>query len=293
MPDQNSDENIFQDQLDNFTDREAIIMLFDEFLRTAHPGHFRLLAVKGNSGTGKSFLISYLSTRVCSHLHWHSGLISFSQSAVPDFRYLISGLEAVLKGCVPHQSLENYRAKRDAYLHNFDQYRLVMNIHQQTESSNHSMQFQVSQQIQINAQLRERELHLRAELRQALIELIEDSEQACCLFIDGYERLAETDIELTSWLGDLLDALARAAPQPFQGMICGWQWPTDFVMSSIQTLELTDFDRAQVQVYLEKQGIIERTAASLTKEQEELITAFCALTQGPPIDLKPCRDLLQ
>lgn len=98
MPDQSASESLFRDPLDSFTDREEILTIFEQFLRSARPGHFRLLAVKGNSGTGKSFLISYLSERVCAHLHRHTSQISFSQSAIPDFPFLVSGLEALLKG---------------------------------------------------------------------------------------------------------------------------------------------------------------------------------------------------
>ena len=55
-------DQIYRDPLDSFTDREKIIHLFEQFLHVAQPNQLRLLAIRGNSGTGKTFLISYLTT---------------------------------------------------------------------------------------------------------------------------------------------------------------------------------------------------------------------------------------
>jgi hypothetical protein len=46
-------EQIYRDQLDNFTDREQIMHLFEQFLHVAQPGQLRLLAIKGNSAREK------------------------------------------------------------------------------------------------------------------------------------------------------------------------------------------------------------------------------------------------
>lgn len=81
-----------------------------------------MLAIKGNSGTGKTFLISYLTRRVYPRLNWRSGQLSFAQST-PSFRSILVGLEDALKGCVPRESLKRYREKRDEYNRRFDEYR--------------------------------------------------------------------------------------------------------------------------------------------------------------------------
>ena len=113
---------LYHDPLDSFTDREQLIQLVEHCLRAAQAGRLRLLAVTGNSGTGKTFLISYLTTHVCPALSWPSGQLSFAQSRL-DFRAIVAGLEAALKGCVPRASLNQYRAKRDDYHLRFDDYR--------------------------------------------------------------------------------------------------------------------------------------------------------------------------
>ncbi len=113
---------LYHDPLDSFTDREQLIQLVEHCLRAAQPGRLRILAVTGNSGTGKTFLISYLPTHVCPALSWPSGQLSFAQSRL-DFRAIVAGLEAALKGCVPRASLNPYRAKRDDYSRRFDDYR--------------------------------------------------------------------------------------------------------------------------------------------------------------------------
>src|SRR5216683_5973979 len=111
-------EQIYHDPLDSFTDREQIVYLFEQFLHVAQPGQLRLLAIKGNSGTGKTFLISYLTTHICPNLGWKSGQLSFTQS-LPDFRAILAGLETALKDCVPLQSLPQYRDKRNEYNRSF------------------------------------------------------------------------------------------------------------------------------------------------------------------------------
>ena len=99
-----SKDHLARDPLDSFTDREQIVQLFKDLLRSARPGLPHVLAVKGNSGTGKTFLTSYLAAKICPTLHWHVGHLSFAQS-LPNFRSILTALEAVLKDCVPHQSL--------------------------------------------------------------------------------------------------------------------------------------------------------------------------------------------
>src|SRR5438270_1489446 len=100
----------FNDPLEGFTDREYVLTLFKQLLLQARPGTFRLLAIKGNSGTGKTFLTSYLVERVCHPMGWQAGQISFTQ-AQPDFRFILARLEDALKGCVTRERLNWYRAK--------------------------------------------------------------------------------------------------------------------------------------------------------------------------------------
>src|SRR5204862_424456 len=137
------------------------------------------LAIRGNSGTGKTFLISYLTTHICPNLGWKSGQLSFAQS-LPDFRAILAGLEAGFKGCVPHQSLQKYRDKRDEYNRSFDEYRATITIQQSVEAKDRSFASSINQNIQVDAQLRERELQLRAELTRILVELSEDSGYPLC-----------------------------------------------------------------------------------------------------------------
>ena len=139
----------------------------------------------------------------------------------------------------------------------------------------------------MNTQLRERELQLRFELGRALIELAEESQRPFCLFLDGYERFVETDSELAGWLlSEILPNLARTAPHAVRVMICGWQWPNDAAIASFtHALELTDFERAQVRSYLEKQAVISPTSEPLGTEEEELVNAFYELTKGHPLVL--------
>ena len=273
--------------LDSFTDREQILLLFEQILRSAQPGQLRVLAIKGNSGTGKTFLISYLSGRICPTFGWQTGQISFSQKGVPEFRSILAGLENALAGCVPRQSLKQYREKQDEYNRRFDAYRATITIHQSIEASNQSSISNVTQHVQVNAQLHEREVQLRSELSRTLAELAQERTHPLCVFIDGYERLTETNKELVGWLlGEILPDLAKAAPQPFLVMTCGWEWPTDATIAPFTTrAELTDFDRTQVRGYLEKQEVIANAGMPSPAEDEKLITAFYEVTKGHPLIL--------
>src|SRR4051812_9082567 len=95
---------LYHDPLDSFTDREQLIQLVEHYLRAAQPRRLRLLAVPGNSGTGKTSLISSLPPHISPPLSWPSGQWSFPKSRL-DFRAIVAGLEAALKGCVPRASL--------------------------------------------------------------------------------------------------------------------------------------------------------------------------------------------
>src|SRR6266702_1303949 len=106
--------NVFRDPLDDFTDRENFINQFEQTLRAIRQGQFRILAVKGNSGTGKTFLIEYLTRRVCPSFEWQTGQLTFAQS-IPDFRIILEGLEDALKGCIPRESLKQYRMQRNDF----------------------------------------------------------------------------------------------------------------------------------------------------------------------------------
>src|SRR5204863_2981266 len=125
------------------------------------------------------------TTHVCPALHWPSGQLSFAQSRL-DFRAIVAGLEAALKGCVPGVSLNQYRAKRDDYHRRFDDYRAAITVTQQVEASAQSSVSNVTQTIQINVQRHERALQLRSELTRALLELAEESTQPLCLFTGRY-----------------------------------------------------------------------------------------------------------
>jgi len=287
MPGHSSSTDItYRDPLESFTDREAILTMFAQSLRSIQPGQLRLLAVKGNSGTGKTFLISYLTRRIFPTLNWQAGQLSFAQST-PDFRTILAGLEDALKGCVPRESLKHYREKRDEYNRRFDEYRAVINISSSVEASEQSSISNVSQSVQVNAQLRERELQLRSELTRALLELAEESTHPLCVFIDGYERLLESDPELDGWLWEkvLLD-LAKASPQPLLVVTCGWEQPNNAAIKpSLHPTALDDFNLAQVRSYLEKQEVIASTGAPAPPGQEELANAFYELTKGHPLVL--------
>jgi hypothetical protein len=105
MTEHTARDTTYHDPLDSFTDRENILALFEQLLRSAQPGQLRVLAIKGNSGIGKTFLTEYLSKRICPLLGWETGQLRFFQSQ-PDFRTILTGLEDVLKGCVARASLD-------------------------------------------------------------------------------------------------------------------------------------------------------------------------------------------
>jgi len=290
QPSPSNAENDYRNPLDAFTDREAILALFEQTLRSARAGQLHLLAVKGNSGTGKTFLVSYLTERVCPRFQWQCGQMRFAQS-VPDFRTILLGLEDALKGGVPSARLEHYRAARDEYIRRFDEYKTAINIgsiQQHMVASGEQSSIATSpQSIQINTQLHERELHLRSELTRALLELAEAVQQSLCLFIDGYERLTALDSELVGWLWEeVLPGLARAIPHPFLVMTCGWEWPNDAAISLfMRRAELNDFDMEQVKSYLKKLEVITYDIEPSPPQHEELVNAFYELTQGHPLVL--------
>src|SRR5947209_4803871 len=258
---QSNAENDYRHPLDTFTDREAILALFEHTLRSARAGQLPLLAVKGNSGTGKTFLVSYLTEGVCPRFQWQFGQMRFAQSS-PDFRTILLGMEDALKGCIPSARLEHYRAERNEYIRRFDEYKTAINIgliqQHMVASGEQSSIANSPQSIQINTQLHERELHLRSEVTRALLELAETAQQSLCLFIDGYERLTALDSELVGWLWeDVLPGLARAIPHPFLVTTCGWEWPSDAAIEPfMRRAELTDFDAEQMKRYLQKQEVL-------------------------------------
>ncbi len=267
------------DLLDTFTDREHVLDLFKGSLHSAPPGRFHLIAVKGNSGTGKTFLIEYLARRVCPSLGWRTGQLTFAQS-IPDFRIILEGLEDALRGCIPRESLKQYRKRRNDFNRSFDEYRASITINQTVEAREYASLSEINQSVQFNAELRRRELQLRTELCRALVELAEECERPLCLFIDGYERMAENDQELVGWLWeDVMLKLVQSDPQPFLIVTCGWEWPSSPVIQPFtESSELDDFDVAQMRNYLHKQGLL--LVNSPVSTQEELITVFYDLTKG-------------
>lgn len=273
-----------RDPLSSFTNREDILAQFEQFLRVAQSGQFRLLAIKGNSGTGKTLLIEYLTSYICPSLNWLTGQINFSQSQ-SDFRSILTEIEDALKGCVSRQSLKEYRARRDEYNRSFDSYCSFFNISQNVEAKEYSSVSKINLSMQVNAQLRERERQLRAEWSRALIELAEESEHPLCLFIDSYVSPHEADSELDRWLWEeILLKLARAAPQPVQIVVCGWEWPGNASIVPFSSFrQLDDFNQANVKAYLEKQEVI--TPKISGNEQDELVAPFFELTKGHPLVL--------
>src|SRR6266487_2425146 len=290
QPSPRNAENDSRNPLDAFTDREAILARFEQTLCSARARQLHLLAVKGNSGTGKTFLVSYLTERVCPGFQWQCGQMRFAQS-VPDFRTILLGLEDALKGGVPSARLEDYRAARDEYNRRFDEYKTAINIgliqQHMVASGDQSSIANSPQSIQVNTQLHEREVHLRSELTRALLELAETDQQSLCLFIDGYERLTALDSELVGWLWeDVLPGLARALPHPFLVMTCGWEWPSDAAIEPfMRRAELTDFDAEQMKSYLQKQEVLPSPTVPAEATHEELISAFYELTRGHPLVL--------
>jgi len=275
-------EGIFSNPLDSFTDREGILAHFRHLLNSAQTGEFHLLAVKGHSGTGKTFLIEYLSKRLCPQAGWQTGVLAFAQS-FPDFRSILDGLEDALEGCVPRQSLLRYRNQREDYKRRFDEYRATIVVNQHVEATDASSISSSQMHAQVNAELRRREAQLRAELTAALLELAEECEHPLCLFIDGYERLVETDPELLGWLWEVvLLTLAKKAAQPVLVVTCGWEYPSSSALQPFSTNdELDDFDLQRINEYLQTRGII----SPETSAHESLVSAFYDLTRGHPLVL--------
>ncbi len=268
-------ESLLPNPLDSFTDRERILAHFRQLLQSTRAGEFRLLAIKGNSGTGKTFLIEYLSKHICPQMGWQTGVLAFAQS-FPDFRSILDGLEEALKRCVPHQSLKQYRTQREEYNRRFDEYRATITVNQHIEASDSSSASHIQMNAHTNAELRRRELQLRAELTRALLELAEECEHPLCLFIDGYERLAETDPELVGWLWEeVLLKLPKSAPQPVLIVTCGWEHPMSAVLQPFSTNdELDDFDPQRVKDYLQAQNIIPQDASEHEPPDQRLLRSL-------------------
>jgi len=286
MTEHTARDTTYHDPLDSFTDREAILALFKQLLRSAQPGQLRVLAIKGNSGTGKTFLTEYLSKQICPSLGWETGQLHFFQLQ-PDFRTILTGLEDALKGCVVRASLDQYRIKRDDYNRHFDEYTSSITINQTIEAQGHSSISGVDMPVGITVDLQKRELHLRTLWSRALLELAEESERPLCIFIDGYERLVESDptCSLVGWMWeDLLLKLAQGVPHPLLIVTCGWEWPNNAAIRPFaQAVELDDFDTVQVRSYLHKQQVIALDQPGT--EQDDVVEACYELTRGHPLVL--------
>src|SRR5260370_10641767 len=286
MPEQTAIDTTHHDPLDSFTDREEILALFEQCLRSAQPGHLRVLAIKGTSGTGKTFLAECLSKRICLAAGWETGQLRFFQSQ-PDFRTILMGLEDALKRCISRTSLDQYREKRDAYTRHFDEYTSSIMINQTIEAQRQSSLSRVEMRVGVTTDLHKRELHLRALWSRALLELAEESERPLCICIDGYDELVESDPtgSLVGWMWeDLLLKLAQSVPYRLMIVTCGWEGPSNGAIRPFaKTVELDDFDPAQVRGYLHNQQV---TPLDPTEtEQDELVEAFYELTRGNPLVL--------
>ena len=190
MPKHSVIANKNDEKLAYFTNREDIVKGFKQFLSSAQNSD-SLLAMKGDPGTGKTYLVAYLCKCVCPKLSWHSGRINFTQST-SDFRTILLRLEDALKGSISQASLEQFRAKREGYNHSFDDFKAAIQIdslQQIIDAREDSSISSSPQSIQIRLELRERELQLRSEWSRALVELSEKMESPLCLFIDGFERV--------------------------------------------------------------------------------------------------------
>src|SRR5439155_762451 len=144
----------------------------------------------------------YLTKRVCPKLKWQTGQLNFAQAGLLNFRFILTGLEDAFKPCVPLESLKQYRDKRNEYNQRFDQHRVSVAINELGESTAITS---AAENVQLSSRLNQLELQLRSELTDALIELAQESQSPLCFFVDGYERLIESNLEAADWfLGDIL-----------------------------------------------------------------------------------------
>ncbi len=273
-----------REPLDGFTDREDICELFTRLLRGARSGQFRPLAVKGNSGTGKTLLVTYLAERVCPPLQWQTWIIGIAQIML-DYQAILNALENALHGVVSsEENWLHYEQLREECL---ERNRVKVEVKQAIELSDFASASVLSQNVTVNTQegRREQELRLRTELSRLLKGLAGKSKTPLCIFIDGYERLAQGDPELLGWLWeDILPGLAQAAPQPLQVMVSGWQWPSNPSVNFV-TYVLRDFNIEQVKAYLRKQEVLSSTGPLAQSGDEELPAAFYELSRGLPLVL--------
>src|SRR5581483_5748093 len=114
-------DDISRDPLDTFTDREQILNRFKQLLHTAQRKHLSILAVKGNSGAGKTSLIHYMRVRLCIPFHWQTVSLSFAER-LPDFRLLLSRLEDALKEWVQPKEIAQYSLKKRDYEQQYNEY---------------------------------------------------------------------------------------------------------------------------------------------------------------------------
>lgn len=274
-----------------FTDREEILEKFKDFLDLSGTSH-HILEVKGNSGTGKTFLIYYLTECICPE-NWYAGQISFSPSEEPDFQSILKGLESVLKGCVPEQSFQNYFNEKDKF---FNKYAVPSNvtINLSAEAKQESKVSHVEQNVhdvKIEVPRVETLQSLRDDLTYTLIEFSKHRQTPLCLFIDGYERLIETNegVKLIRWLfKEVLPSMEAVASYPLRVVICGWEWPRNVDIEPFlpfHRAELDDFDLTQMKNYLKKRRVIAYKASLSLQEQEKLLNAFYELTKGHPLVL--------
>src|SRR5581483_10014877 len=220
-------QDAFHNPLDDFTDREIVLQLFDQYLDTPSDNPY-ILAIKGISGIGKTFLISYLIKRICPLLEkrWYVSRLAFSPASEPDFQVILASIGSLLQECVPADKFQEYLTKCEGYIHHFDEYRVSNTVHVDVKADNQSLIFGISPKVHIDAQLQDRRIHLRNEMGNALIELSKARLYPLCLFIDGYERLQDAAPELTAWFfGDILHRMCQVSSQPLRVVTCGWKWP--------------------------------------------------------------------
>jgi len=286
------------DPLEYFTDREELLSAFRTMLASAKAKRFELLAVKGNSGAGKSFLLRYLCERVCPGLGWMPVSITFSPYGVPSFRSILDQLEDTLcrSPFLPRDAIEAYRARRDQHVRTFDEYRTTVAVNQNMSAISGGSIDGTGQSVEISNQLHDRERHLRSELLRALSELCDVVTQPVCILVDGYERLAEADSELTAWLfEEALPRLAARSSHPITAIECGWHYPqTSNAAHNVWRCELQDFSETDIANYLRTRAVLGMDASIPVGSDQELVAACWEVTLGHPLFLDlACTYLLE
>ena len=207
-------------------------------------GLLRILTIEGNSGTGKTFLIRYLSERICPQFAWSTEIITFAPAAVPDYRTMLTNLEGALVPCVSPAQVLKYRSRRDAYIREYAQYREMITINagpsQNVEGEDNAHLRGIKQSmnvrditthvtVDVGIIEKDREKQLRENLKLALLELAENCEKPLCLFLDGYDRFVENASKKQT---DQQNASKKQTDQQDDEDLVIWLWDKMLKISS-------------------------------------------------------------